>query len=192
MSLLPNIITRLKALESQVSAFVQGVTAHGSLTELSADDHPQYHNNARGDARYYTKGHVDSIAASIPDQLTDLDTTVTGAQLNADHTKLGLIEPQATADQTASEIRTLYDSTRVFKTVSGTYTAVDGDRLVADVSTANTTVILPAAGEVTISRIGVPYVLTIQGVVNGLTNPTLDYDGNSVTLAYITSEWRKI
>ncbi len=29
-----------------------GVTAHNALTGLAADDHPQYHNNARGDARY--------------------------------------------------------------------------------------------------------------------------------------------
>lgn len=37
-----------------------GVTDHGALTGLSDDDHPQYHNDARGDARYYTKGQVDS------------------------------------------------------------------------------------------------------------------------------------
>lgn len=29
-----------------------GATAHNLLTGLGADDHPQYHNNARGDARY--------------------------------------------------------------------------------------------------------------------------------------------
>ena len=29
-----------------------GVTAHGALTGLGNDDHAQYHNNARGDARY--------------------------------------------------------------------------------------------------------------------------------------------
>ena len=29
-----------------------GVTDHGALTGLGDDDHPQYHNNARGDARY--------------------------------------------------------------------------------------------------------------------------------------------
>lgn len=30
-----------------------GVTAHDALTGLTNDDHPQYHTNARGDARYY-------------------------------------------------------------------------------------------------------------------------------------------
>lgn len=29
-----------------------GVTVHGALTGLADDDHPQYHNDARGDARY--------------------------------------------------------------------------------------------------------------------------------------------
>lgn len=31
-----------------------GVTDHGGLTGLADDDHPQYHNDARGDARYAT------------------------------------------------------------------------------------------------------------------------------------------
>jgi hypothetical protein len=34
-----------------------GVTDHGALTGLSDDDHPQYHNNTRGDARYSQLGH---------------------------------------------------------------------------------------------------------------------------------------
>jgi len=32
-----------------------GVTDHGQLTGLLDDDHSQYHNDARGDARYYTQ-----------------------------------------------------------------------------------------------------------------------------------------
>ncbi len=34
-----------------------GVTDHGALTGLVDDDHPQYHNDARGDARYSAVGH---------------------------------------------------------------------------------------------------------------------------------------
>lgn len=37
-----------------------GVTDHGALTGLTDDDHAQYHNNTRGDARYYTKAEVDA------------------------------------------------------------------------------------------------------------------------------------
>jgi hypothetical protein len=35
-----------------------GVTDHGLLTGLADDDHSQYHNNARGDARYPLLGHT--------------------------------------------------------------------------------------------------------------------------------------
>jgi hypothetical protein len=37
-----------------------GVTDHGQLTGLSDDDHNQYHNDARGDARYYTQAVLDA------------------------------------------------------------------------------------------------------------------------------------
>ena len=33
---------------------------HGSLSGLSDDDHSQYHNDARGDARYYTETELDA------------------------------------------------------------------------------------------------------------------------------------
>jgi len=36
-----------------------GVTDHGQLTGLSDDDHGQYHTDARGDARYYTRTALD-------------------------------------------------------------------------------------------------------------------------------------
>jgi len=35
------------------------VISHSNLTDLSADDHLQYHTDARGDARYYTKTALD-------------------------------------------------------------------------------------------------------------------------------------
>src|SRR5574343_833693 len=35
-----------------------GVTDHGALTGLGDDDHPQYHTDARGDARYSLLGHT--------------------------------------------------------------------------------------------------------------------------------------
>jgi hypothetical protein len=37
-----------------------GVTDHGALSGLADDDHSQYHNDARGDARYYTKTLLDA------------------------------------------------------------------------------------------------------------------------------------
>lgn len=37
-----------------------GVRDHGTLTGLADDDHTQYHNNTRGDVRYYTKTLLDA------------------------------------------------------------------------------------------------------------------------------------
>lgn len=52
-----------------------GVTDHGALTGLWDDDHTQYHTDARGDVRYYTKSQVDTSLSSK----VDSNTTVTGA-----------------------------------------------------------------------------------------------------------------
>ena len=40
-----------------IAALAAGTTDHGALTGLSDDDHPQYHTDARGDARYSALGH---------------------------------------------------------------------------------------------------------------------------------------
>lgn len=40
-----------------------GTSDHGALTGLGDDDHPQYHNDARGDVRYYTKTQSDAALA---------------------------------------------------------------------------------------------------------------------------------
>lgn len=47
--------------EAALNGGVGGVTDHGALTGLNDDDHTQYHNDARGDVRYYTKSQVSSL-----------------------------------------------------------------------------------------------------------------------------------
>lgn len=49
---------------------------HGALTGLADDDHTQYHNDARGDARYYTQSQIDS---SLSGYLPLSGGTLTGA-----------------------------------------------------------------------------------------------------------------
>ncbi len=44
-----------------------GVTDHGLLSGLGDDDHVQYHNDTRGDARYYTKTQVDALTWDASD-----------------------------------------------------------------------------------------------------------------------------
>jgi hypothetical protein len=39
-------------------------TTHGLLSGLGSDDHIQYHTDARGDIRYYTKSQVDALIAA--------------------------------------------------------------------------------------------------------------------------------
>lgn len=41
----------------------EGTSDHGVLTGLTDDDHTQYHNDTRGDARYYVKSAVDAYLA---------------------------------------------------------------------------------------------------------------------------------
>jgi hypothetical protein len=51
-----------------------GVTDHGRLIGLSDDDHSQYHNNARGDTRYYTQAQVDTALGSKSDTTHNHDS----------------------------------------------------------------------------------------------------------------------
>lgn len=83
-----------------------GVTDHGALTGLADDDHAQYHNDARGDARYYQKseidtslaGKVDDSDARLSDNRTPVDGSVTAAKLASD----SVTEPKLSVTNTPS------------------------------------------------------------------------------------------
>lgn len=58
-------------LASQLAALANtppgsGVTVHADLTGMDADDHTQYHNDTRGDARYSQLGHTHSGSDAFP------------------------------------------------------------------------------------------------------------------------------
>ena len=72
----------------QAETLPSGVTDHGLLSGLSDDDHTQYHNDARGDARYYTQ--------------TQIDTTLSGYSLTS-HNHTGVYSPVGHT-HTASDI----------------------------------------------------------------------------------------
>lgn len=69
-----------------------GVSDHGALTGLSDDDHPQYHNNARGDARYDALGTAAAAVSAHDSDTTNVHgiantanlETVAGAQAKVD------------------------------------------------------------------------------------------------------------
>ena len=58
-------------------------TSHGLLSGLSNDDHLQYHTDARGDARYYTKAQVDSLVGSVgsPGDLSEGSYSFSNSQI---------------------------------------------------------------------------------------------------------------
>lgn len=64
-----------------------GITTHNQLAGLDQDDHPQYHNDVRGDIRYYTQAQVDGALGAKENALgnpsTDgyvLSSTVAGVR----------------------------------------------------------------------------------------------------------------
>lgn len=54
----------------QITGSGGGVSDHGALTGLTDDDHPQYFNQARGDARYALLGHTHAFTL---DDLSDVN-----------------------------------------------------------------------------------------------------------------------
>ena len=56
-----NNTSRISTLEQNIENVTQSViTDHGGLSGLTDDDHSQYHNDTRGDARYYTQTQLDA------------------------------------------------------------------------------------------------------------------------------------
>lgn len=79
-----------------------GVTDHGALTGLGDDDHPQYHNNARGDARYSQLGHTHTnseVGLSNVDNTSDANKPVSTAQAAALANKADLVAGKVPASQ---------------------------------------------------------------------------------------------
>lgn len=87
-----------------------GVTDHGVLTGLSDDDHTQYHNDTRGDARYSLTGHAHAATyAPIGSAfLTNTaDATLTN-EINLGALSTGLLK--GTVDGGVSTISAITDS----------------------------------------------------------------------------------
>jgi hypothetical protein len=58
------------------------ITDHGALSGLADDDHIQYHNDVRGDARYYTKAQSDANYAPLS-HTHDASDVVSGTFVDA-------------------------------------------------------------------------------------------------------------
>jgi hypothetical protein len=62
-------------------------TSHNLLSGLAGDDHIQYHTDARGDARYYTKAQVDTLigAGGSAGDITEKSYTLSNSQVVAEN-----------------------------------------------------------------------------------------------------------
>lgn len=83
-----------------------GVTDHGALTGLADDDHAQYHTDARGDVRYYTKSEIDtSLAGKVDDsdsRLSDNRTPVDGSVSSTKLASDSVTEPKLSVTNSPS------------------------------------------------------------------------------------------
>jgi hypothetical protein len=65
----------------------EGTLSHGDLADLDQDDHPQYHTDARGDARYFLQSQFIDVSTGAPDAgkpvLTDSGGKVDATLLDA-------------------------------------------------------------------------------------------------------------
>lgn len=88
-----------KLFDSGVIASNATVISHNDLVNLSDDAHLQYHNDTRGDERYYRKSEVDSYLLSksnVSHSHTNATETTTGFMSAADKLKLNGIQAGAT------------------------------------------------------------------------------------------------
>lgn len=88
------------ALEEIVAEAAGGVTDHGALTGLADDDHPQYHNDTRGDARYW------QLSTDLATQ-TELDAHVNDAIDAHDASSISIVD--AGSDFTATDVEGALD-----------------------------------------------------------------------------------
>lgn len=99
---------------------------HGTLIGLGDDDHPQYHNDARGDARYYTQSQVNTISGVLSAEI-DSDISTHAANADAHHAELHTIASHSDTNATGAQLNTLTDGSDAdslhyhnFSSISGT------------------------------------------------------------------------
>jgi len=78
----PDATDELRADYEMLGGTTVSGNDHGLLIGLLDDDHPQYHTDARGDARYYTQPIVDAKLAAQDEfiELLDTPTTYSGSE----------------------------------------------------------------------------------------------------------------
>ena len=91
-----------------IGAIGNGLTSHSALKDLTNDDHPQYHTDARGDARYYRKDEIDTQMSGKVSQGGPLMADLDFAQYEAQNI---VIHRAPTAPTNPVEGQLWYDTT---------------------------------------------------------------------------------
>jgi hypothetical protein len=86
-TMVPNLnVDLLDGLDAGAFALSSHSHSHASLSNLGADDHPQYFNQARGDGRYSMLGHLHDAIDITSGTLSDARLTSNIPRLNAAQT----------------------------------------------------------------------------------------------------------
>jgi len=140
-----------------------GVTDHGALTGLADDDHTQYHNDTRGDARYYTQAQVDSGLSGKSDTghtHTLSDVTDSGALAALDTISATEIDAGAVTNAKLADVAT--------DTIKGRTTAGTGD--VEDLTPAQARGILNVEDGATADQTGAEIKAAYEAELNAFTD----------------------
>lgn len=195
-----------------------GVIDHGALTGLSDDDHPHYHNDDRGDARYALIDHDHDETGSAPDahdhtETGELPITEDGIELSdvttgdVSTSKHGFA-PKAPND-TAKYLRgdgtwaaVPAGSGESIHDISADYTITDTDGysiINVDPSARKVTVTLPTRADnlnrkiqIIVGTAGGDVVVDAEGVgtINGLASILLGGQYDNLTIIGCATEWR--
>lgn len=131
-----------------------GVTAHNLLTGLGSDDHTQYHNDARGDARYSQLSHNHTgvyapVLGADDNYVTDAEKTklsnlsgvntgdqdLSGYSLTS-HNHTGVYQPLATVLTNTTASFTTAQETKLSGIETGATADMTGGEIVSAIDTA--------------------------------------------------------
>lgn len=160
-----------------VRTYSTGAPDHGSLTGLSDDDHIQYLNNTRGDARYYTKTQLDAGQLNTLYYTESEVNTLLTSKINT--SEKGVANGVATLDATV-KIPVAQIPTLPYAPTSHTHTASQ----ITDFTSAVQTI-----GDVRYSELGHTHpnaTTSVAGFMSGADKTKLDGLVNSVFPKTIT------
>jgi hypothetical protein len=152
---------------------VPGTTNHSALTGLANDDHTQYHTDARGDVRYYTKTAADTLlgakasttALTTHTHVATTDLTATGTKdattyLRGDNTWAvpagggGSGDMVLSSTQTNTGIKTFNTGTLLMRDPTNTFSSEpysdSNPPFTLNLSDQSTSPVTPVAGQSTL------------------------------------------